>query len=83
MFLGFCPERFEVMFRRVVLQLYLAADAHLKLLGSVVSGVLECNLSHCQSIAVLCMLCKIRSNPMHPLCGALPVTLVPVEVTCM
>ena len=66
----------------------LAADTHLKLLDGVVSGasflagdVLNCNLSHRRSVAVLCMLYKIRCNPMHPLCGALPVPCVPVRVT--
>ena len=65
-----------------------AADTHLKLLDRVVSGacflagcVLNCNLSNRQSVAVLCMLYKIRCNPMHPLCGALPVPYVPVRVT--
>ena len=65
-----------------------AADTHLKLLDRVVSGacvlaggVLNCNLSHRQSVAVLCMLYKIRCNPMHPLCGALTVPYVPVQVT--
>ena len=44
-----------------------AADTHLKLLDRVVSGacflaggVLNCNLSHRRSVAVLCMLYKIR-----------------------
>ena len=66
-----------------------AADKHLKLLDRVVSGacflaggVLNCNLSHRRSVAVLCMLYKIRCNPMHPLCGALHVSYVPVRVTC-
>ena len=65
-----------------------AADTHLKLPNRVVSsacflagGVLNCNLSHRRSVAVLCMLYKIRSNPMHPLCGALPVPYVPVRFT--
>ena len=60
-----------------------AADTHLKLLDRVVSGacflaggVLNCNLSHCRSVAVLCMLYKIRRNPMHPLCGALYLCLM-------
>ena len=51
-----------------------AADTHLKLLDRVVSGacfiaggVLNCDLSHRRSVAVLCMLYKIRCNPMHPL----------------
>ena len=53
-----------------------AADTHLKLLDRVVSGacflargVLNCNLFDRRSVAVLCMLYKIRCNPMHPLCG--------------
>ena len=60
----------------------------LKLLDRVVSGayflaggVLNCNLFHRRSVAVLCMLYKIRCNPMHPFCGALPVPYVPVRVT--
>ena len=65
-----------------------AADTHLKLLDRVVSGacflaggVLSCDVSHHRSVAVLCMLYKIRCNPMHPLCDALPVHYVPVRVT--
>ena len=65
-----------------------AVDTHLKLLDRVVSGacfiaggVLNCNLSHRRSVAVLCMLYKIMCNPMHPPCGALPVPYVPVRVT--
>ena len=65
-----------------------AADTHLKLLDHVVSGacflaggVLSYNLSHRRSVAVLCMLYKIRCNPMHPLCGALPVPYVSARVT--
>ena len=45
-----------------------------KLLDRVISGacfstvnVVECNIADCRSVAVLCMLCKIRCNPMHPL----------------
>ena len=43
--------------------------------------MLNCDLSHHRSVAVLCMLYKIRCNPKHPLCGALPVPYVPVQVT--
>ena len=64
------------------------ADTHLKLLDRVVSGacfsaggVLNCDLSRRRSVAVLCMLYKIRCNPKQPLCGALPVPYVPVRVT--
>ena len=65
-----------------------ADDRHLKLLDRVVSGacflaggVLKCNLFHCRYVAVLCMLYKIRWNPMHPLYGALTVPYVPAWVT--
>ena len=44
-------------------------------------GVLNCDLSHRRSVAVLCMLYKIRCNPKNPLCGALPVPYMPVRVT--
>ena len=62
-----------------------AADTHLKLLDRLVSvasfltrGAHECDLAHRRSVAVLCMLYKIRCNPMHPLCAALPVPNMPV-----
>ena len=65
-----------------------AADSHLKLLDRVTrsasllaGGVLECNLAHRRSIEVLCVLFKIKSNPMHPLSGALPLPYVPALVT--
>ena len=65
-----------------------AADTHLKLLDRVVSdacflagGMLNCDLSYRRSVAVLCMMYKIRWNPKHPLCGALTVPYVPVGVT--
>ena len=65
-----------------------AADSHLKLLDRVVrsagflaSGVLECDLAHRRSVAELCMLFKIKSNPMHPLSGALPLPYVSARVT--
>ena len=66
----------------------LAADTHLRLLDRVVSGasfltgcVFDCDLSNRRSVAVLCMLYKIRCNPMHTLYGALPVPYVSVRVT--
>ena len=65
-----------------------AADRHLKLLDRAVSGarfltggVFECDISYRRSVAVLCMLYKIRCNPVHPLNGALPGQYVPVRVT--
>ena len=65
-----------------------AADTHLKLLDRAVSGsrfltggVFECDNAHRRSVVVLCMLCKIRCNPMNTLNGALPGPYVPVLVT--
>ena len=53
-----------------------AADTHLKLLDRSVSGarfltgfVFEYDISHRLSVVVLCMLYKIRCNPVHPLNG--------------
>ena len=63
-----------------------AADTHIKLLDRVVRGarflsVFECGIAHRRSVAVLCMLDKIRCNPMNPLNDALPGPYVPVRVT--
>ena len=65
-----------------------AADTHLKLLDRAVSGarfltggVFECDIAHRRSVAVICMLYKIRCKAMHPLNGALPGPYVPVRVT--
>ena len=65
-----------------------AADTHLKLLDRAVSGarfltwgVFECDISHLRSMAVLCMLYKIRCYPVHPLNGALLGPYVPARVT--
>ena len=44
-------------------------------------GVFDCDLAHRRSVAVLCMLYKIRCNLMLPLYGALHVPYVPVRVT--
>ena len=44
-------------------------------------GVFECDIAHRRSVAVLCMLYKIRCNPVHPVNGALPGPYVPVRVT--
>ena len=43
-------------------------------------GVFECDIAHRRSVAVLCMLYKIRCKAMHPLNGALPIPYVPVRV---
>ena len=64
-----------------------AAGSHFKPLDRVVrsagflaGGVLECNLAHRRSVAELCMLFKIKSNPLHPLSDALPLPYVPARV---
>ena len=66
-----------------------SADTHLKLLDRAVSGarfltggVFECDISYRRSVAVLCMLYKIRCNPVHPFNGALLRPYAPVLVTC-
>ena len=65
-----------------------SVDIHLKLLVRAASGarnltggVFECDIAHRRSVAVLCMLFKIRCSPMHPLNGARPGPYVPVRVT--
>ena len=65
-----------------------AADTHLKLLDREVSGarflpggVFECDNAHRRSVAVLCMLYKIRCNPINPLNDARPGPYVSVRVT--
>ena len=65
-----------------------ATDTHLTLLDRAVSGarfltggVFECNTAHRRSVAALCMLYKIRCNPVHSLNGVLPVIYLPVRVT--
>ena len=80
----FCPAVLEYRFAVWCS----AVDTHFKLLDCVVSGasfltgvVIECDLAYRRSVAVLCMLYKIGCNPMHPLCGAIPVPYVPVRVT--
>ena len=45
-------------------------------------GVFECDITHHQSVVVLCVLCKIRCKPMHPLCSTCEhLPYVPVRVT--
>ena len=81
---GFCPAVLEYC----CAVWCSAADSHPKLLDRVVNGAcfltggrLVCDLAHRRSVAVLCMLYKIRCNQMHPLYGALPVPYVPARVT--
>ena len=81
---GFCPASFEYCSA-----IWCSADdTHLKLLDRAVSGarfltggVFESDISHRRSVAVLCMLYKIRCNPVRPLNGALPGPYVTARVT--
>ena len=81
---GFCPARFGV--RSAVW--CTAADTHLNLLDRAVSGarlmtggVFEHDIARRRSVAVLCILYKVRCNPVHSLNGAPPGPYVPVRVT--
>ena len=72
---GFCPANFGVL----SIVWCSAADTHLKLLERAVSGarlltmsVFECDTAHRRAVSVLCMLDKIRCNPIHHPYGALP-----------
>ena len=63
-----------------------AADTHLKLLDRAVNGarfltggVFQCAIARRRSVAVLCMLYKIRCNKVHPFYGALPGPYLPVR----
>ena len=62
------------------------ADTNHKLLDRIVrgarfftQGVFECNIANRRSVAVLCMLYKIRCDPQHSHFGALPLPYVPVR----
>ena len=44
-------------------------------------GELDCDLAHRRSVALVCILYKIRYNSMHSLYGALSKQYVPVMVT--
>ena len=74
-------------FWSTVLQCGGRLSTHLKLLDRAVSGarfhtggVFECAIAHRLSVAVLCMLYKIRCNPMHPFNDELPGPYVPLRV---
>ena len=42
--------------------------------------VFECDIAHRRSVAILCMLYKIRCDQVHPLNGVLPGPYVPVRL---
>ena len=70
MFSGFCPARLPIH--------ALSAVSGAQFLTG---GVFECDIAHRQSVAVFCVLFKIRCNQKHPFNGALPGPYVPVRVT--
>ena len=49
--------------------------------GFQTGGVFDYDIAHHRPVAVLCILYKIRCNPMHPFNCALPGSYVPVRVT--
>ena len=84
-------DAFDVLscpFWSTVLQCGARLLIHTLTLDRAVSGarfltgsVFECDIAHHLSLAVLCMLYKIRCNPMHQLNDELPGPYVPVRVT--
>ena len=79
----FCPARFGVLFCSVVVGCRYTPETT----GPCSQwrqvrnwGVFECDIAHHRSVAVLCMLYKIRGNPMHALNDAIPGTYVLVMV---
>ena len=80
---GFYPASFKALFCSIVLGCRCTPlmDRVVSSASFLTGGVFECDLAHRRSMAVLCMLYKIRCNPMHPIYGALPVPYVPVRVT--
>ena len=79
-----CPLLSTVLQCGARLQMYTL----IKLLDRVVNGasfltggVFECDIEHRRSAGVLCVLYKVRCNPLHPLYGVIPVPYVPVRVT--
>ena len=65
----FCLYHFSL--KGIIKKNYLPPYRPLKLLDRAVSntriligGVFECDIAHCRSVAVLCMLYKIRCNQM-------------------
>ena len=44
-------------------------------------GWFECDIAHCRSVVIQCMLYKIKCNPMNHIYGALHVSYVPVRVS--
>ena len=88
-FLGDDFSVLSCLFWSIVLQSGARLPIHtLKLLDRAVSGarfltggVFECDISHCRSVSVLCMLYNIRYNSVNPFNGALPGVYVPARVT--
>ena len=79
------PFDYKMTFEKHLRSVYRAASQILGILGKswrmFHDSVFECDIVHRQSVAVLCMLYKIRCNPMHPLNGALPGNYVTVRLT--
>ena len=61
---GFCPARFGALFCSVVFDCQYLKPLDRAVSGAqfLTGGVFECDIAHCWSVAVLCMLYKIRCN---------------------
>ena len=78
MLLGLFPARFWVLFCSVLLGYWTTGSS--QWCQFFKWGVFECDITHRQSVAVLCMLYKTICNLMHPLYCALPGPYVQVRV---
>ena len=81
---GYSPASFGVLFCSVKLFCrYTPQTTGRAVSGArfLTVGLFECDIAHRRSVAVLCMLYKIRCDPMHPLNDALPGPYVPVRLT--
>ena len=76
-----CFRVFSFPFWSTVLQCGDRLPMHTLNYCTVQSVVPGSYLAHRRSVAVLCMLYKIRCNPIHPLNDTLPRPYVPVRVT--
>ena len=78
MLLSLCLRRRNKIY--LFIYLFKLLDRVVRRAGFLAGDVLDCNLAHRRSVAELCMLFKIKSNPMHPLSGSLPLPYVPARI---
>ena len=68
-FLGDAFGVLPCQFWSIVLQSGETAEQSGETARFLTRGVFECDISHRRSVADMCMLYKIRCNPVHPLKG--------------